>query len=334
LDRVEYAIQLLENQGSQLISLGNQAAIPQQSSHILTPSAPNTSGKKDGTQESSLSLFVPSSSNEGIDMSTKDTATLMEALEVSDSCSSSRILTWPIFDSKVDHAHINTYFFEPHKTLALETSQSPSNLHDGPGLSCRSNHSGRGIREEDVPPFVQEFLEKVHIKNPILDPPVLVEMARRVAEEGFKWDESSCLILIACALANLASDFSLTKPNTDETSHGDAKDYATAEQYYTGARKRIGVSVDSPVSLYVSLDMDQLTSLPVAPRQLSPNSTMFFPHWRLRNVFASTSQGLVIFRQRLYAVPNLPPFQFSQQSQSYREASRAAALLVLPEVRM
>jgi hypothetical protein len=135
-------------------------------------------------------------------------------------------------------------------------------------------------------------------------------------------------------LANLASDFSLTKPNTDETSHLDAKDYATAEQYYTGARKRIGVSVDSPVSPYVSFDADQLTSFRVAPRQLSLSSTMFFPHWRLRDVFTSTSQSLVIFQQHLYDVPNLPPSQFPQQSQSLRQAPRAAPLLVLPKVRM
>ena len=242
LERVDYVIQLLENQGSQLIPLGNQA-------HILNPSAPNTSSKENGSQESPLNPFIPPNSNDGIDMSIEDAATLTEALEVSDSCSSSRILTWPIFESKVDHAHLNTYFFEPQKTLASETSPSPSNLHDWPGLSCRTYHTGRGIREEDVPPFVQEFLEKVHIKNPILDPPILVEMTRRVTEEGFKWDESSCLILIACALANLASDFSLTKPNADETSHSDAKDYATAEQYYTSARKRIGVSVNPSICI-------------------------------------------------------------------------------------
>jgi hypothetical protein len=334
LERVDYVIQLLENQERQLISLGNQAAIPQQSNHILAPSAPNTSGKQDGTRESPLNRFIPSNTNGGIDMSIEDAATLMEALEVSASCSSNRILTWPIFESKVDHARINTYFFEPHKTLAFETSPSPSNLHDRPELSCRTYHSGRGIREEDVPPLVQEFLEKVHIKNPILDPPVLVEMARRVAEEGSKWDESSCLILIACALANLASDFSLTKPNADESSHLDAKDYATAEQYYTGARKRIGVSVDLPISLYVSLDADQLTSFLVAPRQLCLSSAMFFPHWRLRDVFTSTSQSLVIFQQRLYDIPNLPPFRFPQQSQSFREAPRAAPLLVVPKVRI
>ena len=245
MDRVDYAIRLLENQGSQSILLGNETAIPQQPNYILHPSAPNTSGSKDGTQVSPLSHFIPSNSNDGIDMSTEDAATLMEALEVSDSCSSSHVLTWPIFDSMVDDAHIKTYFFEPLENLTLETSPSPSNLLNGPGLSCRTNDSGRGIREEDVPPLVQEFLEKVHVKNPILDPPVLLEMARRVAEDGFKWDESSCLILIACALANLASNFSLTKPNADETSHLDAKDYATAEQYYTGARKRIGVNLDS-----------------------------------------------------------------------------------------
>ena len=335
LERVDYVIQLLENQGSQLISLGNQAAIPQQSNHTLAPSAPNASGVQDGTQESPLNRFISSKDNGGIDdMSIEDAATLMEALEVSASCSSNRILTWPIFESKVDHARINTYFFEPHKTLHFETSPSPSNLHDRPGLPCRTYHSGRGIREEDVPPLVQEFLEKVHIKNPILDPPVLVEMARRVAEEGPKWDESSCLILIACALANLASDFSLTKPDAKESSHLDAKDYATAEQYYTGARKRIGVSVDSPISLYVSLDADQLTSFLVAPRQLRLSSTMFFPHWRIRDVFTSTSQSLVIFQQRLYEIPNLPPLQFPQQSQSFREAPRAAPLLVVSKVRM
>lgn len=105
-----------------------------------------------------------------------------------------------------------------------------------------NNGSGtRGIREDDAPALVEYFLQHVHIKNPILDGANLTSMARNVAEEGFKWDNTSCIVLVACALANLATPFLMDRPGPNESSINDAKDYSAAEAYYATARKRTGL---------------------------------------------------------------------------------------------
>ena len=188
---------------------------------------------------------VSSYSNNDVNLLSGNATTLMEAHGVSANCSSNRILIWPIFEGKIDITHIDALFFSPNIALAPQMSSSPSDFTIKPDTSCRTLHLGRGVCEEDAVPLAQAFLEKVHIKNPILDPSVLMEVARKIAEEGYQWDERSCLVLIASALASLAPDFSLVKPSFNERSYADAKNYTTAEQYYTAARKRIGVSTDA-----------------------------------------------------------------------------------------
>lgn len=263
LDRVNYAIQLLEGQSSRLLSLGCQIFPSRHSYHIATPTASNALGEEDTSIL--RAVCVPSASSNGtasVDLLDDNATTLTEALHVSANCSSKVVAQWPVFEGKIDSARINAYFFEPSKPFGPEVSSSLSSFPVILGVNCRTSHLGRGVCEEDALTLAQKFLEKVHIKNPILDPSSLMEIARKTAEEGFKWDESSCLVLIVCALANLATDFSLEKPDSTVPSYADAKDYTTAEQYYTAARKRIGVSVSAglnprshqSVSLYLHIN--------------------------------------------------------------------------------
>ena len=243
LDRVNYAIQLLESQDNKLFSLANQSS---PSYPIATPTTSNIHGStSEPFPDPRYAASASSDVNDGVHTVDQNATALTETLNVSANCSSARVLEWPIFEGKIDIAHINAYFFEPNRPLAPEMSPASAGFSVNSDTSCRNSSFGRGIREEDAVQLVQEFVQKVHTKNPILDPSILMEMARKVAEEGYKWDESSCLVLIACALANLASDFSLLKPTSSESSYADAKDYSTAEQYYTGARKRMGVSLST-----------------------------------------------------------------------------------------
>ena len=81
----------------------------------------------------------------------------------------------------------------------------------------------------------------MHIKNPILERHELLRLARIVAEEGFKWDAPSCLILVACALGSISAEWEVAVPKDDECSLDDTRSHALADAYYTAARKRLGL---------------------------------------------------------------------------------------------
>ncbi len=113
------------------------------------------------------------------------------------------ILDWPIFEGKYDRRWIEALIFDP--TLPC----NDLNLH-GPCTSPRvtddsirdkfedprqASGLGVGVREDDVSHLVETFLVNVHVKNPIFDPEYLRKLAKSVAEHGFDWKPSSCLVV-------------------------------------------------------------------------------------------------------------------------------------------
>ena len=158
--------------------------------------------------------------------------TLDEALQGPGNCHN--ILEWPIFEGRFSTSELMTSYFDQGNDRTVREGASAGT---------------KGIREEDAPMLVEYFLQHVHIKNPILDPIKVVPTAKNVAEDGFKWDGTSCLILIICALANLAEPFSILKPAPAESSGQNAEHYRDAEAYYTAARKRMGLLENSVLAV-------------------------------------------------------------------------------------
>ena len=115
-----------------------------------------------------------------------------------------------------------------------------------PAIKSSTVSSGGRIHEGDVLGLIEDFLQNVHTKNPVLDPMELLSLARDVTEEGFAWDEASCLVLISSALGGLASSWNIAVPETDEHSLSDVESIRLAEAYYTAARKRLGL-LDSTI---------------------------------------------------------------------------------------
>ncbi|KAJ5137174.1 hypothetical protein N7448_005728 [Penicillium atrosanguineum] len=104
-----------------------------------------------------------------------------------------------------------------------------------------------GMREDDYLPLCQRFLDEVHVRNPILEPNDLKRYAKEVTENGLKWDNKSCLVLLACALSCFAVQSPKEKAErsdtTNDTENGLRKEgssYAQAKVYYQTAQKRIG----------------------------------------------------------------------------------------------
>ncbi|KAK7207652.1 hypothetical protein BZA70DRAFT_271865 [Myxozyma melibiosi] len=95
--------------------------------------------------------------------------------------------------------------------------------------------------------LVDSFLLNVHIKNPILDFQRLRKSAANIIQNGFKWDEESCLMLHVCALGAVSSPYS-SLPNDDltidssATSLGDSlEELERSKLYYREASKRLSI---------------------------------------------------------------------------------------------
>jgi hypothetical protein len=231
LDRINYAVQILEHNSTLLAPLHQ------------VPNSTNVLQQSELCLQSPDSLPVLNTDDVFINNAT----TLEELLQVNTQSTGVPILSWPIFENKVNPHNITTAFYGPENGNGVSPPDLRSTLPNHHDSRARSI-TGAGIREENVLALIREFLEKVHIKNPILDADHLTDLARDVAENGFKWDTASCLVMIACALASLAKPFELEKPRPGEVSTHDALDYPTAEAYYTGARKRIGLLESSIMS--------------------------------------------------------------------------------------
>ncbi|KAF2009396.1 hypothetical protein BU24DRAFT_444855 [Aaosphaeria arxii CBS 175.79] len=168
--------------------------------------------------------------------------------------SSEEILGWPIFGARYDQHRIEALIYDPTLILGTLGSLPTSPKVDDDTLreiyvDPRSDsHSGRGMREEDIPALVERFLTNVHTKNPIFEPEYLRTLSKSVVENGIGWEASSCLVLIVCALAAISSPFVFKLApevglNDSEKmdSLSTTLDYSTAEAYYNASRKRMGL---------------------------------------------------------------------------------------------
>lgn len=113
------------------------------------------------------------------------------------------VLDWPVFEGRYDRRWIEALIFDPTlpcNDLSLnEPCTSPrvtdDSIRDKFDDPRQSSGLGVGVREDDVVHLVETFLVNVHVKNPIFDPEYLRKMAKAVAEHGFDWKPSSCLVV-------------------------------------------------------------------------------------------------------------------------------------------
>lgn len=227
LDRLNIAVQLLQQ----------QAHLPTLVESLIASQALL---RGTTTHDSSLQAYTPTNQTASLSSAVLDSpdftpdtnSTLEDVLQ--GPCNCHNVLVWPVFGDKIVSSDLLDAFYDP---------SDDQKIREG------GNSGRKGIREDDTPALVEHFLQHVHIKNPILDSAHLISMARTVAEDGFKWDGVSCLVLVASALANLAVPFSISVPAHGESSVDDAKDYAAAEAYYGAARKRTGLLDNSILSV-------------------------------------------------------------------------------------
>lgn len=111
-----------------------------------------------------------------------------ESLEVhAPFASTDYLLTWPIFDGQRPHTLLS-------REILAGSFQFTESGNEWSAHAARQHH-GPGIREEHAPQLVDRFLQFVHPKNPILYIDQIREHARRIAEDGFGWDATSCIVV-------------------------------------------------------------------------------------------------------------------------------------------
>ncbi|KAK5008985.1 hypothetical protein LTR28_003233 [Elasticomyces elasticus] len=119
------------------------------------------------------------------------------------------VLKWEVFEERYPmNALVGVLFTAGEHDFAdrRRSSTSPSdNAFAVPG----------GLKlpdDERIPMLIDNFLQNVHTKNPILDVESLVKQGRKCAEQGLGWDAWSCLVLLACALGSVAKPFDTAAP--------------------------------------------------------------------------------------------------------------------------
>lgn len=227
LERVNYAVALLER------SAGPRAVLEAEAS-------PAT-----GDLNTSPSIFqnngppmTPYSNINAVENTTSAAGeTITDKLSVNTRCACTHVLEWPIFGGLVKPSSVNPALYGEDTQSPRVAQNSGTSLQHG----VRLGRSAARIDEGDVQELVQAFLHNVHIKNPILERTELLRLARIVAEDGFKWDACSCLVLLACALGGISATWEVAIPSGSECSFGDMASHDLADAYYTAARKRIGL---------------------------------------------------------------------------------------------
>ncbi|SPO07570.1 uncharacterized protein DNG_10265 [Cephalotrichum gorgonifer] len=156
------------------------------------------------------------------------------------------ILRWPIFKGVIQDsdAQVNSFILEdpdrpPNAGHSVgESATSPATV-STTGSAGQRTLAGQGISEETFVPLCRKFLDHVHARNPILEAQELLAYAKGAAENGLAWDASSCLVLLACALASHTRPWAaLGSPGVDQQL--DTCQHA-ADVYYLAAKKRIGL---------------------------------------------------------------------------------------------
>ena len=125
--------------------------------------------------------------------------------------SSDTVFTWEIFEGKYPSNALIGVLFEPDYSSFSEGHAAPSAL--SPGIDSFVTTTGLTPPEDErIPALVDNFLQNVHTKNPILDVETLVKQARHCAHNSPGWDGWSCLVLLACALGSVAKPFDTAAP--------------------------------------------------------------------------------------------------------------------------
>ncbi|KAH6708632.1 C6 zinc finger domain-containing protein, partial [Verticillium dahliae] len=174
---------------------------------------------------------------------------------------SDQILQWPVFEQLLSSLQRFPYS-DFHGTEAysyLDDLLTPSE-----DLSSRSSSGppwksfaliSISTEKVDVEKLVEQFHQRVNIKNPILSRQLASEYCQNFHEDGLLFNLETCLVLLMCALGAISMDYGSVitsqSPGNNPSSAPDLANLRLGHSYFTAAEKRLGAAISTVNTLSI-----------------------------------------------------------------------------------
>jgi hypothetical protein len=182
-------------------------------------------------------------------------------LEASFRAATDKILKWPIFDgllsSLPQFRFIDFQGCEAYTYLDdLFTQDSRIATHGFFESSWDSSASiNISTERSDVEPLIDQFFNRVNIKNPILSRQVISQYCQQYYEHGPLFNLETCLVLLTCALGAVSMEFDPLDPGQDSgrSSHVSSRlaSLRLGSRYFVAAEKRLGSAMSTVSTLAI-----------------------------------------------------------------------------------
>ncbi|KAH7131288.1 C6 zinc finger domain-containing protein, partial [Dactylonectria macrodidyma] len=175
-------------------------------------------------------------------------------LDVNYRVGTDRILQWPVFQNSLSSLRQSSFLdFNGAKALthlndAFNRERSPSDL-----LTIQRGSTYISTERLDIEQLVEQFFTRVHVKNPILNRPLVEQYCLQYYENGATFNLETCLVLLICALGAVATEFVPGGPSSDIPSENFARleSLRMGNCYFAAAEKRLAAALSCNSTLAV-----------------------------------------------------------------------------------
>ncbi|OBT39636.1 hypothetical protein VE00_09758 [Pseudogymnoascus sp. WSF 3629] len=135
------------------------------------------------------------------------------------------VLTWPVFDDQNfdERLDLRSLLRSDKNHAASPTLPIPADF----GLYAAGQ-------------LLQQFLDNVHIFNPILEEAKVREYMRAASFNGLGWDAQSCLLLLIYALGSISDPYG-NLPKITASGFRQSPEFLQAESFFFAAQNRMGM---------------------------------------------------------------------------------------------
>ncbi|KAH8809201.1 hypothetical protein F5884DRAFT_396765 [Xylogone sp. PMI_703] len=135
------------------------------------------------------------------------------------------VLAWPVFEDQN---------FEGQLDLK-QLLQSPDHPSSAPNTSVAADFENYAATQ-----LLQQYLDNVHIFNPVLEETKVREYMRNACFNGLNWDSQSCLLLLICAIGSIMAPFERSSPAAGPNFRR-SQEFLQADAFFFAAQKRMGL---------------------------------------------------------------------------------------------
>ena len=201
----------------------------------------------------SQQIGFPSPTNNSLanlDLVLSDLAAWRLNLDANYKVGTDKVLQWPVFEKPL--SSLPRFSFLDYRGNRTQTRlQDAFNRATSPQPLIRLQSTLHISTERaDIQRLVEQFFDRVHVKNPILDRGVVEHYCVQYCEGGPMFNLETCLVLIICALGSVVTEF-IPQNLSDDDSKSMAPQIDRFETlrrgnaYFSAAEKRLGIAQTS-----------------------------------------------------------------------------------------